>query len=168
MNERSIHSIQPPHAVAMQDAFQTAAVGMRACNVTCDPPSPPPPPVLLPHPHTQAQAPCVLLHAVEYRVVEEMDRATTRFSKSKAVRIPCLLLLFLGGGHDLICVSHPSFLSRRPTLLDGWWHAAAECVWALPPLFVKGCASRMSHVGSTLGVAGSFSPIRLGWDWARK
>jgi hypothetical protein len=28
----------------------------------------------------------VLLHAVEYRVVEEMDRATTRFNKSKAVR----------------------------------------------------------------------------------
>ena len=34
----------------------------------------------------QAQAPCVLLHAVEYRVVEEMDRATTRLNKSKAVR----------------------------------------------------------------------------------
>lgn len=28
----------------------------------------------------------MLLHAVEYRVVEEMDRATTRLNKSKAVR----------------------------------------------------------------------------------
>ncbi len=32
----------------------------------------------------------MLLHAVEYRVVEEMDRATTRLNKSKAVSVVSL------------------------------------------------------------------------------
>jgi len=58
---------------------QTAAIGINVCLLLR--PSLPPflPPSLL------KGAACVLLHAVEYRVVEEMDRATGRLNKSKAM-----------------------------------------------------------------------------------